>query len=111
MDKLGLEKAEESEITLPTFTGSWRKLENSRKTSASLTMLKPLAVQVNNKVWKILKEMVMPDHITCPRNLYAGQEAIVRTRHGAMDWFQLGKEYVKTIYCHLAYLIYMQSTS
>ena len=65
----------------------------------------------HNKLWKILKEMVMPDPITCPRNLYAGQEAIVRTRHGAMDWFQLGKEYVKTIYCHLAYLIYMQSTS
>ena len=53
-------------------------------------MLKPLTVWVTAN-WKILKEMGMPDHLTCPRNLYAGQEAIVRTRHGAMDWFQTGK--------------------
>ena len=53
-------------------------------------MLKPLTVWVTAN-WKILKEMGMPDHLTCPRNLYAAQEAIVRTRHGAMDWFQIGK--------------------
>ena len=53
-------------------------------------MLKPLTAWVTTN-WKILKEMGMPDHLTCPRNLYAGQEAIVRTRHGAMDWFQTGK--------------------
>ena len=53
-------------------------------------MLKPLTVWVTAN-WKILKEMGMPDHLTCPRNLYAAQEAIVRTRHGAMDWFQTGK--------------------
>ena len=65
-----------------------------------------------NKLWKILKEMGIPDHLTCLlRNLYTGQEATVRTEHGTTDWFQIGKEYVKTVYCHPAYLTYMQSTS
>ena len=59
----------------------------------------------HNKLWKILKEMGIPDHLTCLlRNLYAGQEATVRTGHGTTDWFQIGKEYVKAVYCHLAYL-------
>ena len=66
----------------------------------------------HNKLWKILKEMVIPDHLTCLlRNLYAGQEATVRTGHGTTDWFQTGKEYIKAVYCHPAYLTYMQSTS
>ena len=66
----------------------------------------------HNKLWKILKEMGIPDHLTCLlRNLYAGQEATVRTGHGSTDWFQKEKEYVKTVYCHPAYLTYMQSTS
>ena len=65
----------------------------------------------HNKLWKILKEMGIPDHLTCLlRNLYAGQEATVRTRHGTMDWFKLGKEYIKAVHCHPAYLTYMQST-
>ena len=52
------------------------------------------------------------DHLTCLlRNLYAGQEATVRTGHGTTDWFQIGKEYVKAVYCHPAYLTSMQSTS
>ena len=56
----------------------------------------------HNKLWKILKEMRIPDHLTCLlRNLYLGQEAIVRTRHGTMGWFKLGKEYVKAVYCTL----------
>ena len=56
--------------------------------------------------------MGTPDHLTCLlRNLYAGQEATVRTGHGTRDWFKLGKEYIKDMYCHLAYLIYIQSTS
>ena len=87
--KLDLEKAEEPEIKLPTSTGSQKKQENSRKTftSASLTTLKPLIVN-HNKVWKILKEMGIADHLTCLlRNLYTGQEATIRTRHGTMDWF------------------------
>ena len=65
----------------------------------------------HNELRKILKEMGIPDHLTCLlRNLYAGQEATVRTGHGTTDWFQIGKEYVKAIYCHPAYLTYMQST-
>ena len=66
---------------------------NSRKTSTSdsLTTLKPLTVWITTN-WKILKEMGMPDHLTCLlRNLYAGQETIVRTGHGTMDWFKMGK--------------------
>ena len=66
----------------------------------------------HNKLWKILKEMGIPDHLTCLlRNLYAGQEATVRTGHGTTDWFQIGKKYVKAVYCHPAYLTSMQSTS
>ena len=64
----------------------------------------------HNKLWKILKEMGIPGHLTCLlRNLFAGQEATVRTRHGTTDW--LGKGYVKAVCCHPAYLTYMQSTS
>ena len=93
MSKLDLEKAEEPEIKLPTSVGSWKKQESSRKTctSALLTMPKPLTVE-HNKLWKILKEMEVPDHLTCLlRNLYAGQEATVRTGHGTTDRFQIGK--------------------
>ena len=91
--KLDLEKAEEPEIKLPTSTGSQKKQESSRKTSTSalLTMSKPLTVD-HNKLWEILKEMGIPDYLTCLlRNMYAGQEATVRTRHGTIDWFQIGK--------------------
>ena len=64
----------------------------------------------HNKVWKILKEMGIPDHPTCLlRNMHAGQEATVRTRHGTTDWFQIGKEQPQG--CHLAYLTYMQSNN
>ena len=93
MFKLVLEKAEEPEFKLPTSTGLSKQQESSRKTSisASLTMPRPLTVD-HNKLWKILKEMGIPDHLTCPlRNLYAGQETTVRTGHGTTDWFQIGK--------------------
>ena len=93
MFKLALEKAEEPEIKLPTSAGSWKKQESSRKTSISalLTMPKPLTVWITIH-WKILKEMGIPDHLTyLMRNLYAGQEATVRTGHGTTDWFQIGK--------------------
>ena len=89
MFKLVLEKAEEPEIKLPTFAGSPKKKESSRKTSISalLTTLKPLTVWTTTN-WKILKEMGIPDHLTCLlRNLYAGQEAPVRIGHGTTDWF------------------------
>ena len=66
----------------------------------------------HNKLWNIIKEMGNPGHIICLlRNLYAGQETTVRTGHGTMDWVKLGKECVKAVYCHPAYLTYMQSTS
>ena len=92
MFNLDLEKAEEPETKLPTSAGSSKKQESSRKTSASLTTLKPLTVWDHNKLWKILKEMGIPDHLTCLlRNLYAGQEATVRTRNGTTDWFTVRK--------------------
>ena len=93
MFKLDLEKAEEPEIKLSTSVGSLKKQESSRKTftSALFTMPKLLFVWITTN-WKILKEMGIPDHLTClPRNLYAGQEATVRTGHGTTDWFQMGK--------------------
>ena len=93
MFKLDLEKAEEPEIKFPTSVGWSKKQKSSRKTSISalLTKLKPLTVWITAN-WKILKEMGIPDHLTyllC--NLYAGQEATVRTGHGTMDWFQIRK--------------------
>ena len=93
MFKLVLEKAEEPEIELPTSAGSWKKQESSRKTSISaLLTLKALFKAFDcvdhKKLWKILQEMGIPDHLTCLlRNLYAGQEATVRTGHGTTDWF------------------------
>ena len=66
----------------------------------------------HNKLWKNLKEMGIPDNLTCLlRNLYAGQEAKVRTGHGTTDWFQIGKGVCQGCICHPAYLTYMQSTS
>ena len=93
MFKVELEKAEEPEIKLPTSAGLSKKQESSRKTSISalLTMPKLLTVD-HNKPCKILKEMGIPDHLTCLlRNLYADQEATVRTGHGTTDWFKIGK--------------------
>ena len=93
MFKLVLEKAEEPEIKLPTFAGSLKKKESSRKTSISALLTIPMPLTVaHNKLWKILKEMGIPDHLTCLlRNLYAGQEATVTAGHGTTDWFQIGK--------------------
>ena len=91
MFKLDLEKAEEPEIKLPTSIGSSKKQESSRKTSilALLITPKPLIMWITTN-WKILQEMGMPDHLTCLlRNVYAGQEATVRTQHGTTDWFQI----------------------
>ena len=66
----------------------------------------------HNKLWKILQELRIPDHLTCLMgNLYAVQEATVRTRHGTATGSVLGKEYVKAVYCHPAYLTYIESTS
>ena len=113
MFKLVLEKAEEPEIKLPTFAGSWKKQESSRKTSISalLTMPKPLAVHTA-KLWKIQKDIGIPDHLTSLlRNLYAGQEATVRTGHGTTDWFQIGKRVRQGCILSTLHLTSMQSTS
>ena len=94
MFKLVLEKAEEPEIKLPSSTGSSKKQESSRKTSISafFDYAKAFDCVDHNKLWKILKELGIPDHLTCfLRNLYAGQEATVRTGHGTTDCLQIGK--------------------
>ena len=93
MFKLCLGKAEEPEIKLQTSVGSLKKQGGSRKTcsSALLIMPKSLAVWITTN-WKILHEMGLPYYLTCLlRNLYAGQEATIRTGHGTADWFQIGK--------------------
>ena len=94
MFKLDLEKAEEPEIKLPATVGSLTKQENSRKTptSALLTMTKPLTVWITTNCWKCLQRWNCQTILICLlRNLYAGQEAAVKTRHGTKDWFQIGK--------------------
>ena len=114
MFKLDLKKAEEQEIKLPTYVGSSKKQESSRKNIyfCFIDYAKAFDWVDRNKLWKILEEVGIPDHLTCLlRNLYAGQEATIRTGHGTTDWFQIRKEYVKAVYCHPASLIYMQSTS
>ena len=87
MFKLDLEKAEEPEIKLPTSVGSSKKREFQKNIYFCF-----IDSADHNKLWKILKEMGIPDHLTyLLRNLYAGQEATIRTRHGTTDWFQIGK--------------------
>ena len=93
MFKLVLEKAKEPEIILPTSARSLKKQESSRKTStsASLTIIKPLTVWIITTCEKFLERGV-PDHFThLLTNLYLGQDTTVRTRHGTMDWFKIGK--------------------
>ena len=94
MFKLVLEKAEEPEIKLPTSAGSSKKQELQKNIYfCFIDYAKAFDCVDHKKLWKILKEMVIPEHLTCLlRNLYAGQEATVRAGHGATDWFQIGKE-------------------
>ena len=86
-------KAEEAEIKLPTSAGLWKKQEFQKNIYFCFTdYAKAFDCVDHNKLWEILKEMGIPDHLTCLlRNLYAGQEATVRTGHGTTDWFQIGK--------------------
>ena len=88
-----LEKGEGPEIKLPTSVGSSKKQENTRKTSTSALLTTPINLCVDHsKLWTIHKEIGIPDHLTCLlRNLYAGQEATVRTGHETTDWFQIRK--------------------
>ena len=114
MFKLDLEKAEGPEIKLPTYVGSQNKQENSRKNIyfCFIDNAKAFDCMDHNKLWKILREIGIPEHLTyLLRNLYAGQEATVRTRHRTMDGLKLGKEYIKAVYRHPDYLTSMQSTS
>ena len=94
MFKLVLEKAEEPEIKLPTSAGSWKKREFQKNIYfCFIDYAKAFDCVDHNKLWKILKEMGIPNHLTCLlRNLYAGQEETVRTGHGTTDWFQIRKE-------------------
>ena len=94
MFKLVLEKAEEPEIKLSISAGSLKKLESSRKNIyfCFIDYANAFDCMDHNKLWKILKEMGIPDHLTCLlRNLYAGQEATVRTGHETTHWFQIAK--------------------
>ena len=118
MFKLVLEKAEEPEIKLPASVANFCFIDYA----------KDFDCVDHNKLWKILQEMGIPDHLTCLlRNLHASQEATARTGHGTTDWLQIGKgvrqgcilspclfnlysEYM-AVYCHPAYLTYIQSTS
>ena len=94
MFKPDLEKAEEPEIILPTSIGSSKKAREFQKDIYFffIDYAKAFDCVDHNKLWKILKEMGIPDHLTCLlKYLYAGQEATVRTGHGTTDWFQIGK--------------------
>ena len=90
--KLGVKEAEPSEIKLPTFVGSWRRQGNSRKTSTSpMTMLKPLTVWITTDCEQFLKKWEYQTILLVSWETYTGQEAIVRIRHGTMNWFKIGK--------------------
>ena len=92
--KLVLEKAEEPEIKLPTSVGSSKKAREFQKNIYFyfIDYAKAFDCVDHNKLWRILQEMGIPDHLTCLlRNLYAGQEATVRTGHGTTNWFQIGR--------------------
>ena len=114
MFKLVLEKAEEPEIKLPTSTGSWKRQEISRKRIyfCLIDYAKAFDYVDHNKLWRILKEMGIPDHLTCPWETCMQ----VRKQQLELDMAQQTgskqeKEYIKAVYCHPAYLTYMQSTS
>ena len=104
---------------MPTSSGSYKKAREFQKSIyfCFINYAKAFDCVDHKKLWKILKEMGIPDHLTCLlRNLYAGQEATVRREqqqleHGTKTGSKLGKEYVKAVYCHPAYLTYMQNTS
>ena len=94
MFKLVLEKAEEPEIKLPTLAGSSKKARAFQKNIyfCFIDYAKAFHCVDHKKLWKIMKEMGIPDYLIClSRNLYTCQEATVRTGHGTTDWFQIGK--------------------
>ena len=114
MFKLVLEKAEEPEIKLPTSAGSSKKAREFQKNIyfCFIDYAKAFDCVDHNKLWKIRKEMGIPEYLTCLlRNLYAGQEAQLELDMEQQTGFKQEKEYVKAVCCHPAYLTYMQSTS
>ena len=113
MFKLDLEKAEEPEIKLPTSTDSLRKQEFQKNIYfCFIDYAKAFDCVDHNKQWKILQEMGIPDHLTyLLRNLYAGKNATGHVQWTCPSGSKLGKEYIKVVYRHPAYLPYMQSTS
>ena len=101
MFKLVLEKADEPEIKLPTLIGSSKKQRELEKNIyfSFIDYAKTFDCVDHNELWTILKEMGISDHLTCLlRNLYAGQEATVRTGYGTTDWFQIGKGVRQRLY-------------
>ena len=111
MFKLDLEKAEEPEI-VTNLQWVIEKAREFQKNICFIDYAKAFDCVDHNKLWKILKEMGISDHLPYRlRNLYAGHEATVRTGHGTKDWFQMGKEVCQAVYCHPTYLTSMQSTS
>ena len=106
MFKLDLEKAKEPEIKLPTSVRSSKKQEFQKNIYfCFIDYAKAFDYVDHNRLWKILKEMGVPDHLICLlRNLYAGQEATVRSGHGTMDWFQIGKGVCQG--CILSYCLF-----
>ena len=111
MFKLDLEKTEGWEIKLPISAGSSKKQDFQKNIYfCFIDYAKAFDYVDHSKLWKILKETGLPDHLTCLlRNLYAGQEATVRTGHGRIDWFQIGKGVRQG--CILSPWLFMQSTS
>ena len=113
MFKLNLEKAEEPEIKLPTSIGSYKKAREFRKNIyfCFIVYAKAFDCVDHKELWKIFKEMGLPDHLTCLLwNLRTVQESIELDME-QLRGSQLEKEYIKAVYCHPAHLIYMQSTS
>ena len=116
MFKLDLEKAPEvplakvPEIKLPTSIGNEKAREFQKSIYLCFIDYAKAFDHVDHN-WKILKEMEIPDHLICLRNLYVDLEITVRILHRTTTGSKLGKEYNKVVYCHLAYLTYMQGTS
>ena len=99
MYKLGLEKAEESEVKLPTFMEKAREFQKNIYFCFIDYAIKPLTMWITTNCGKFLKEIRIPDYLTCPlRNQYARQQATVRTIHGITDWFKIGKKSMSRMY-------------
>ena len=114
MFKMDLEKAQKTEVKLPTSIGSSKKQQSARKKQLLLLYwpYQNFDCVNHNKLWKILKEMGVPDYLTyLLRNLYASQEATVRTGCGSANWFQIGKGVRQGCILSPCNLTYMQSTS